>query len=360
MTDITQQLKRIKIMLKGLTLTQLAQKIEANKELKRDFIAPTEAIHMKVQEDKTPVLFVPRAGDFPILPLAHNQIGARTGIPSKYYDRMLSEAPELLTRNVNTWFRQNPEKRMIRTLGGDIRAFLSNRYNRIENEEIAEVALPVLYQIPDVKIVSAEVTDRRLYIQAVAPRLQGEVKKGDVVQAGVVISNSEVGAGAVSVARMNYRLICLNGMIMPDKFRAYHVGRQIEDTSALWQDDTRKADDRAVLLKVRDMVHAAVNEKEFALTLEKMRGLTDGKITGNPDEVIEVLCQKVGVSETEKGGILRSLIEGGDLSAWGMLNAVTAQAHVARDYDRAVELEAAGGQLLDLDKKEWKRILEAA
>jgi len=347
-------------MIKGLTLVQLAQKIEASKELKRDFIAPTQKLHMSVQSDKTVVLEVPNEGSFPILPLAHDQIGGRTGIPSKYYDKMRSEAPQLLADNVNTWFNLHPEKRMVRTLGGDARAFLSNRYNRIENEEIAEVSLPVLHQIPDVSIVSSEVTDRRLYIQAVAPRLQGEVKKGDVVQAGVVISNSEVGAGAVSVARMNWRLVCLNGMIMPDKFRAYHVGRQIEDTSALWQDDTRKADDRAVLLKVRDMVMAAVNEQEFAKTIARMRNLTEGKITGNPEEVIEVLCQKVGVNESEKGGILRSLIEGGDLSAWGMLNAVTAQAHVARDYDRAVELEAAGGELLELPASEWKRILEAA
>lgn len=347
-------------MLKGLTLTQLAQKIEANKELKRDFIAPTHKLTMVAQSDKKLVLNIPNEGKFPILPLAHDQIGGRTGIPSKYYDKMQAEAPELLANNVNTWFSKYPEKRMIRTLGGDTRAFLSNRYNRIENEEIAEVALPILLQIPDVNIVSAEVTDKRLYIQAVAPKLEGEVKKGDVIQAGVVIGNSEVGHGSVSVARMNYRLVCLNGMIMPDRFRAYHVGRQIEDNEALWQDDTRKADDRAILLKVRDMVAAAVNAQEFARTLEKMRTLTTGKITGNPEESIEVLCQKVGASESEKGGILRSLIEGGDLSAWGMLNAVTAQAHVAKDYDRAVEFEAAGGALLELPVSEWKRILEAA
>ena len=347
-------------MLKGISLVELAKKIEANRDLKQDFIAPTEQLKMHVQEDKKASLIIPKQGEFPVLPLAHDQIAARVDIPKKYYERMRNEAPELLANNVNTWFRKNPEKRMVRTLGGDVRAFLSNRYNRIENEEIAEVAIPILYQIPDVKIVSAEVTDRRLYIQAVSPRLQGEVKKGDVVQAGVVISNSEVGAGAVSVARMNYRLVCLNGMIMPDKFRAYHTGRQIEDTESLWQDDTRKADDRAILLKVRDMVKAAVDAAEFAKTIDRMRALTEGRMTGKPDEVIEVLCAKVGMSETEKGGVLCSLIEGGDLSAWGMINAITAQAHTSKDYDRAVELEAAGGQLLELPNSEWKRILEAA
>ena len=37
---------------------------------------------------------------FPVLPLAHQQIGARLGIPSKYYDRMRVEAPALLADDV--------------------------------------------------------------------------------------------------------------------------------------------------------------------------------------------------------------------------------------------------------------------
>ena len=352
-------------MMKGLSLTDLARKIEANKILKQDYIAPTESLSFEVAEaldEKIPAVLLAGAGEhpMPILGIAHDQIGSRVGIPSKYYDRMLHEQPQLLAANVNTWFHAAPEKRMVRTLGGDVRAFLSNRYNRIENEEIAEVALPILAEIPDVQIVSAEVTERRLYIQAVSPRLQGEVKRGDVVQAGVIISNSEVGHGSVSVAAMDWRLICLNGMVAQDKFRAYHVGRRIEDNDDLWQDDTKKADDRAVLLKVRDMVTAAVTEKYFAARLDKMRGLTDGRVTGNPSKVVELLARKVGATDAEQGGILRALIEGGDLSAWGLLNAVTAQAHEARSYDRAVEFEAAGGMLLDLPKAEWREVLEAA
>src|ERR1700688_2459639 len=148
----------------GLSLIDLAKKIEANKELKRDYIADTAQTTMQVQEDRTPVLELPDHGQFPILPIAHDQIGARTAIPAKYYDRMLKTAPDLLATNVNAWFRLSPEKRMIRTLGGDARAFLSNRYQRIENEEIANVALPILADLPQVQIVSSEVTDARLYI----------------------------------------------------------------------------------------------------------------------------------------------------------------------------------------------------
>lgn len=369
-------------MMKGLSLSQLAAKIEGNKELKQDYIAPTEQLTMQVQANEgskpTMVLEVPvpmtgaaaptRAikldnglATFPVLRNAHDQIAGKLDIPRKYYDRMMQDAPDLLATNVNAWFRKQPDKRMVRTLGGDVRAYLSNRYNRIENEEIAQTVLPILADIPDVRIVSSEITERRMYIQAVAPRLERQVKVGDVVQAGVIISNSETGHGAVSIAPMIYRLRCLNGMVSADgRLRANHVGGRIDETEALYADDTRQADDRAILLKVRDHVKAAVDLVAFAKRVERMSELAEQKITGSVERAVEVLAKKVGASDGERGGMLKALIEGGDLSAWGLLNAVTAQAHTASDYDRAVEFERAGGAVLDLDKSEWRQVLEAA
>ena len=57
--------------------------------------------------------------------------------------------------------------------------------------------------------------------------------------------------------------------------------------------------------------------------------------------------------------MVTGMIEGGDLSAWGVVNAVTAQAHTALTYDRAVDFELAGGQLLDLQPAEWSQVLGA-
>jgi len=345
----------------GLNLVELAKRIEANKELKHDMIADTSALRMTIDGDQRPLLAVETEGTFPILPVAHEQIAARLNIPSKYYGRMQTEAPALLADNVNHWFAANPEKRMIRTLGGDARAFLSNRYQRIENEEIANVVLPVLADIPDVNFVSTQITDSRMYIQAVTPRVTGEVAKGDVVQAGVIISNSEIGLGSVSIRPIVYRLACLNGMVIADgKFTARHVGARIDNTEALWSDEARRADDRAVLLKVRDVVRAAVSEVTFRETVGKLAGLTTMRVSGDPAKAVEVLAKKVGATEGERGGILRALIEGGDLSAWGLLNAVTHQAHTVKSYDRSVDFEAMGGSLVDLRHGEWREILEAA
>lgn len=353
-------------MLQGINLQDLARKITENETKKRDFVIDTRNVVMTVERimddaNKSALMLdVKGKGVFPIRPLAHDQIGSRLQIPSKYYDRMASEAPQLLADNVNHWFREQPETRMVRTLDNWDRAFLSNRYQRIENEMIAKAALPVLAELPRVQIVSSEITDKRLYIHFVVPTIEGEVKVGDVVQAGGIISNSEVGLGSVSVAGLIWRLICLNGAKTQDAFRKNHVGREVDEGELDWADDTRRADDQTVMLKVRDMVRAVVDETRFRAKLDTMRGLTSAKVTGKVVETVELVSARVNATEAEKNSILQSLIEGGDLSAWGVVNAVTAQAHKAASYDRAVELEAAGGALIDLPASEWKRVLEAA
>jgi hypothetical protein len=346
----------------GKSLVELASELERRKAGKVDFIAPAQSLVTVVDsKDQGVSLVVPNQGEFPIAPIAHEQIASHTGIPKKYYDRMLTEDPSLLTNNINRWLSADESKRMVRTMYGKNRAFLSNKYQRIENEEIAARALEVLLSTPGLDVISTEVTERRLYIQATTTRITGEVKKGDPVQAGVIITNSETGHGSVSVQRVIYRLVCLNGLVLPDgKYRANHTGARLDDNEALWKDDTRQADDKAVLLKVRDMVSAAVSDKHFGEYLTKLRATTEQKISGDPIKAVEVLSQKLGVNEAEKGGILRSLIEGHDLSRWGFVNAVTAQAHVANDYDRSVEFERLGANVIDLSPKDWQEVAEAA
>lgn len=346
----------------GLSLTEMARKIEGLAELKHDLIVRTADTKVEIVNEAPSIVAPQGAGVYPILPTTHRQIGTYTKIPAEYYDRMLRDNPLLLTDNINAWFQRFPveDRRMLRTLGGDARAWLSNSYQRIEHEEIAQAALPVIMNLPQVQIVSCEITDRRLYIHWVVPTIQGEVKVGDVVQAGGILANSETGFGAVSVSGLTWRLRCLNGMKTSDTFRRAHLGAKQDELEQVWKDDTRKADDRAILLKVRDMVTTICDETRFRAHLAKLQGLTEGEITGDPAKAVEVLARKIGTTEAETGGLLRSLIAGGDLSRWGIVNSVTHQAHTAATYDRAVEFEALGGKLVDLPTSEWKEILEAA
>lgn len=347
----------------GRTLFELALEIERQQAAKKDFIADTREIEFFAASDAAPILRV-GADEFAIRESAHRQIGAKTGIPAKYYDRMAKAAPELLAANVNRWLHSEPERRMVRTLDGAARAFLTDRYQRIDNEHIAEVVFPVLADTPGIKIASCEITERKLYIKAVNERVREDVKVGDPVEAGVLITNSEIGFGAVTISPLVHRLVCLNGMVVPDgKYRRNHVGARAEASEDVYQllsDEAIRADDRAILLKVRDVVRAALDEARFAQTVQRMRDAAEGPKMEDPVRTIEVLGAKVGLLEAEKPSVLRHLIEGGDLSRYGMLNAITRAAQDVESYDRSTDLEAIGGRVLDLAPTEWRQLAIAA
>lgn len=117
----------------------------------------------------------------------------------------------------------------------------------------ATSVLPLFAGNDQYEVMSCEVTENRLYLKVVNHRLEMEVRKGDIVQAGVMISNSEVGLGAVSIQPLVYRLVCTNGMVVNDMGeRRHHVGRQakaVEDSFTLYSDETMEAEDKRYTLR---------------------------------------------------------------------------------------------------------------
>ena len=65
-------------------------------------------------------------------------------------------------------------------------------------------------------IASCDITETHLYLKVINKSMKAEIAKGDIVQAGFVVSNSEIGLGASKVEPLVYRLVCKNGMISRD------------------------------------------------------------------------------------------------------------------------------------------------
>lgn len=115
----------------GLTIQEMSAEILRQSQAKADYLVNTANLRMEAYGGQ-PMLRVLEQDIDQIEPLdirqtAHQQMGAYLDIPRKYYDRMLQQEPELLAYNVNHWFQHQPEQRMIRTIDGCARAFLSNR-----------------------------------------------------------------------------------------------------------------------------------------------------------------------------------------------------------------------------------------
>jgi hypothetical protein len=120
------------------------------------------------------------------------------------------------------------------------------------------------------------------------------------------------------------------------------------------------ADDKAFLLKLRDVVRASADEVSFKLLVDKFSETTRNKIEGDPVKSIEVVQRKFGFNDEEKYSVLKHLISGGDLNQYGVSNAITAASQDSNDYDRASDMERFGGQVIELKKTEWAEIAKAA
>ena len=348
----------------GRTLQELAIELDRQQSTKKDYLINTQ--HLSMNYSPTGLALEMHDGEsdwsqpFGINEVAHDQIGRHLKIPSKYYDRMREEHPELLRMNVNEWFGRTPSSRMLRTMDNTARAFLSDRYRRIDNNDVAQTVLPIIGRMPGASVESCELTERKMYIKVVDPRIQGEVVPGDAVQAGVIITNSEVGHGSVSVHPLLFRLICSNGMIAADGgLRKTHVGRLNESGAdyEIYRDETIEADDRAFLMKLEDTVNAAVNEVQFRKHIDKLRETLGVKIAPvEAPQIVELTAKEFNITQDEGKGILGHLIEGGELSLYGLGNAVTRHAKDVESYDRSTELERIGFNIVTMAPHMWKRI----
>lgn len=353
-------------MKEGRNLQKLAEELERQVSTRKDFLAESSLLKMEVREKAVSIAGL-NGVEYGITKYAHGQFASTLGIPQKYYDKMKSEVPELLANNVNVWLEKEGKRKMIRTLDGDVRAFLSSSYRPLDNYDLAEVALPILRN-KRTQVVSSELTETRMYLKAIMPELEVEIKgskqKGDIVQAGIVISNSEVGAGSLKIEPLIYRLVCLNGMIAPDStMKKYHVGKvfEFDGFQELLTDEARQADDRAFWLKVRDVVTGAFDRDIFLGLVSRIEDATQNLIKSrNLPAVVEVTTKRFNLSESHSQGILAHLTAGGDLSQWGLINSVTRASQDVENYEQATELERVGGKILELDKSQWSLISEAA
>lgn len=349
-------------MKQGRALSEVLTELQRQNAAKQDYIGAAEAFHLD-EDGRT--FNIGNDHRFGTTQLFHRQVASALGIPAKYYDVMQKQKPELLAENVNAWFSDKNSSYMVRTLDYDngagqvARALLSDRYRRIDNLEIASAILPLFAGQDGMEVMSSEITENHMHIKIVNHRLEMACV-GDIVQAGVIISNSEVGLGAVSVQPLIYTLACTNGMVINSLGeRRTHVGRAakaLDDGFLLYSDETKEAEDKAFMLKLRDTTLAAIEETRFRQIVGTLEESHEAKITGRVQDVIELTGKAYDLNQPEQDSILNYLIQGGDLSLYGLSNAITRASQDVESYDRATALEGIGWQVAAMPTNQWKEI----
>ena len=302
-------------------------------------------------------------------------LAEKFGIPPGYLTMLRHEDPDLYDANVNGRARHakfEGKRFLVRVLrnegsdtGGVARAFLSDYYKPIDNLDVLMTVLEgVAAAGVEVQIHGCDLSDRRMYVQihseavrvAAPTLLKGyrspftgqEGKDLPLVFAGFTVSNSEVGHGAFSIVPTVRIQVCRNGaQISKEAIRAQHLGGQLPDGDITWSDTTQQKNLDLIKAKTADAVRAFLSEEWLQRQIDKMEAQAGVQIA-KPEETIQVVADKLRYSEAQQNDILAMFIKGGQLTAGGVMQAVTASAQNQRDADLAMDMEGDAMRALEL------------
>jgi hypothetical protein len=294
----------------------------------------------------------------------------KLGIPAAYLRRLRAEHPALYDANVNGWLARPDKSYLVRCLRGDrgggiARAFLSSGYKIIDNLDVLMAALDGLRQsgVP-AEIDGCDLTPRRMYVRVVSPAIRalaprlladyrspftGEPGAGNpVVFAGWVLSNSETGCGAFTITPRLIVQICRNGMtITKDALRAVHLGGRLDDGVIRWSGDTQQRNLDLITAQARDAVTTFLDTAYLERKIAEMSEAAGHEVS-DPQQTIEIVAQRLRFTGEQQKTILSHFIRGGDLTAGGVMHAVTSTAQTVPDADTAHDMEAQALPALEL------------
>ena len=374
-------------MKQGKSINDLVREVKRQSDSKIDYKANTRAL----DADANGVVCLTLKGRdghtdrFPLSKIALRQVGQRTGIPAKYVDRTVKDAPDLFATNVNHWFQNEPQGQLVRTIEDNngqryVRAFLSNRYRPLDNFDMLDAVLPHINK-ENISIESCDVTESKMYIKAVDNNVAFELPRDpnlkdykwgqghhsiDVVKPAITLGNSEVGLSSLFCIPGIWTKECTNlATFKSNAIRKYHVGSNTNDDEdydhyGIYSDKSNRLSDAAIWSKTADLVNASLGGKVFDQIVEKLKASREREITGSVEKAMDCFAEKFKVNVEERSGILTHLIKGGNLSAYGLHSAVTRFSQDVADYDRASELEQTGADVIELPKNDWQAIAVAS
>jgi hypothetical protein len=162
-------------------------------------------------------------GPYSLSDVATSQMCQKLEIPVKYYRRL----PDEMKATVASFDigRLNGNSYLLRGKGDWIRAFLSAEYVTYNNSEIAQTAESLLRNgALDVKSFVLEET--HMFLKIISEDI---IDREAGLKAGIMIGNSEVGMGSVSVEPFVFRKPCTNDLIVSREksFRHAHISQRM-------------------------------------------------------------------------------------------------------------------------------------
>jgi hypothetical protein len=242
---------------------------------------------------------------------------------------------------------------------------LSDAYRIVDNLDVLLAALDGIRQAgAPVTIEGCDLTERRMYVRvvsdsvrALAPSLLAGYRSpftgasgadNPVVFGGFVLSNSETGCGAFTLTPRLVVEVCRNGTtITKDALRAVHLGGRMDEGVIRWSHDTQQRNLALVTAQARDAVSTFLDISYVQAKIAEMSGAA-GRPVEDPEKAIEIVSQRLRFTDDQQHAILNHFIRGADISAGGVMHAVTSVAQTLDDADTAHDMEAQAVRAMEL------------
>lgn len=255
--------------------------------------------------------------------LATAQLCARLGIPAAYYRRLPAQM-QATVANFDLQ-RMNDREFLLRGKANYVRAVLSSEYVTFDNRQIAETVAELL-RSDAIRVKAFALEETHCYLKIVSNEL---VEPVSGLKAGIVIINSEVGMGGVTVEPFVFCKSCTNDLVV-------NVGKSFWHAHIHFK--THELTTRIAEAIGDTFLEASKLLDRFLKTREEP--------VPDPLAVIRKIGEARKFSQKLTDAVVSRYVAEPDPSRFGVINAFTAAAQTLAPLQR-IELERFAGRLLE-------------
>lgn len=334
-------------MLRQYSMDEVRNKIKEQRAKSEDLTVPMSEFYM----DTDGTISVRNTGQrFQFNEFSMTQAFNRLGIPVRYGKKLMRERPDLVAEEFNHWKNKENKvvlfrNRRIDTRTSVIRGFLSDSYTKYDDIDLVDT---LIQSGLGEKFGSALVfytDDRRFHLRFIMEDMEVVAGKtvtslDDILNVGVDVINSEVGASSLVISPLVYRQVCTNGM------RAW---RQSEDSSRFRHAyKTQQVFYANVVQSISYAIRGGDEMMNMFLETHSPEMAVE-----NPLDVIQELTKDSIYSKETTEKIKDNYLIEPDRTWYGVLNAFTRTARDMEDEKR-MEMEQFAGDLLKGYKEKYR------
>jgi len=294
--------------------------------------------------------------DFTINMHAIKQVATKLNIPGAYLTSLLlgdawqqTLGYEILNTH-NGW--SDRSKLLVRAIGSEVRAFLSDSYRRLDSAMIFAAHIEEIFANKGA-LSDGFMDDTKIMIESIYPKsieIITELNGTIWIAFGTRLTSSDYGNGAQDLRSFILQGACLNGMVRESVLREIHLGAKLPDNLALSQ-ATYELDSATTASAIRDLTKNLYSSEVIKDRMLEIKASSDLVI--DHGQVLKSLKDLNKLMKGEVDNIGQILMRNdpmqgvqGESTLWKLTQGITAYANQEDVSDlRRMELQEVAGEL---------------